>query len=468
MPADEAALTAPSRSGRRLVGRTLDPLSSEAAEFSPLALAHLSASSGGQPVKVVGVSAVGNSSEGVSPAALGGQKPSSAKKREEKTTSGMSGTSGTTGTSGASRTTGSSGTSTSPAALTDAASPNASAASAASAASGQTKNNALTGKNPLTGPALGVAAYRKIQSAAGPVGELGLEREMALLREQVAEQMGELKTLFLDLAHRQSLMEKWRERSDVVALYRRLLSTGLSSQLAREFAEKAAEGESAWGGDLTDHLLKVVKPRLRCLSAETAPPHLLTLTGPSGAGKTTSLARLAAFHQKRGLKVSAITLDTLKLGAAEQLTQYARIMGFGLMACQTKAEFVEACELFRGDDLVLVDTNTRDFTAKAAVDELSAALLEEGAKNILVLPAGLKTEDLEDLHRKLGGPTLFGLILTKIDETGALGNVVSFLAANGPPLAFFSSGPRTPEDFQVAKPEKLLERWLAPTGPPGS
>jgi flagellar biosynthesis protein FlhF len=313
-----------------------------------------------------------------------------------------------------------------------------------------------------TAPAYGAAAYQKVQTATGPTGELGLEREIASLREYVTEQLGELKNLFLDLAHRQSLTEKWRERPDVVGLYRRLLATGLSPQWAREFVEKSAESTDAWGGELTDHLRQTLKPRLRCLSPESALPRLIALTGPTGSGKTTALVRLAAWSQKKGRKVSAITLDTLKLGAVEQLTQYARIMGLGLRVCQNRAEFSEANELFQDSDLVLIDTNTRDFTAKGAADDLSAALLEAGAKRLLVLPAGLKNEDLDDLHRNMAGPTLLGLVLTKLDETLGLGNVLGFLAGHGPPLGFFSVGPRTPEDFMPAEADKLLDYWLSP------
>ncbi|MDR2300557.1 MAG: hypothetical protein LBF38_00690 [Deltaproteobacteria bacterium] len=315
-------------------------------------------------------------------------------------------------------------------------------------------------------PALGAAAYRKVQTAPVVLGDLAsdlsLERQIVSLREYVSEELGELKNLFWDLAHRQSLTEKWRDRPDVVGLYRFLLATGLSPKWAREFAEKSAESKDAWGGDLYEYLRKTIKPRLRCLSPDAPLPRLIALTGPSGSGKTTSLVRLAAWYQKKGRKVSAITLDTLKLGAVEQLERYARIMGLGLKACQNRKEFSEANEIFEDSDLVLVDTNTRDFTAKGAADDLGAALMEAGAKRLLVLPAGLKSEDLESLHKNMAGPTLLGLVLTKLDETETLGNVVGFLAGNGPPLCFFSVGPRTPEDFLPASPDKLLDLWLRP------
>jgi flagellar biosynthesis protein FlhF len=310
---------------------------------------------------------------------------------------------------------------------------------------------------------MGAAAYAKVQAVPAS-GDLG--RELGLLKEMVGERFSELRNLLMDLAHRQSLSEKWRDRPDLVGLYRSLLATGLDPDRSRQFVEKAAEGLEAWGGDLGDHLRSAVRPLLRCLSPETPLPRLVAVVGPSGSGKTTTLVRLAAFCQRRGQRVSAITLDTLKLGAAEQLGQYARIMGLGLKACQNKAQFEEALEIFEASDVVLVDTNPRDFGRSGGHDELTGAVSAAGAKLLLVLPAGLKTADLAWFHERLTGPELLGLVLTKLDESRGLGNVMSFLASGGAPLAFLSTGPRTPEDFQAAKADRLLDYWLgaAPDG----
>ena len=310
---------------------------------------------------------------------------------------------------------------------------------------------------PLTAPAMGAAAYRKVQ-AAPAASDVG--REVVLLKEQVGERFEELKTLLMDLAHRQSLSERWRDRQDLVGLYRRLLGTGLSPQRAREFVEKSADSLEAWGGDLMEHLRRTVRPMIRCLSAETPLPRIVAMAGPSGSGKTTTLVRLAAFCQRRGQKVSAITLDTLKLGAAEQLSQYARIMGLGLKACQNKSQFEEALEIFEASDVIVVDTNSRDLGPAPSAGDTHKALMAAGAKLLLVLPAGLKTGDLQGLHSRLAGPDLLGLVLTKLDESLSLGNVMTFLSGAPAPLAFISSGPRTPEDFQAAKADRLIDYWL--------
>ncbi|MDR3203895.1 MAG: hypothetical protein LBV23_04015 [Deltaproteobacteria bacterium] len=314
---------------------------------------------------------------------------------------------------------------------------------------------------PKLGPARGAAAYQKASQISLTERLTEAAVEFGGVKDYLNFKFEELKTLFLDLAHRQSLSEKWRDRTDLISLYRALLATGLDSSWARDFMEKAAESQKAWGGELFEHLIRTVRPAARCLSLKATIPRLLAVTGPSGVGKTTALVNLAALAKKRGLKVSCVTLDTLKLGAAEQLTQYARIMGLGFKACQSPDEAREAIELFGDSDLVLFDTSSRDFFASSARAEPRACLEEAGAKYLLALPAGAKGADLNEFYHRFKGPLLWALILTKLDETTGFGELIGFLAANGPPLAYFSFGPRTPEDFQPARADRLLELWLA-------
>jgi flagellar biosynthesis GTPase FlhF len=312
-------------------------------------------------------------------------------------------------------------------------------------------------------PQAGVNAYKQAGAPQyGGGSPLGVEREVAELRLEMEDRLLELKTMLLDLAHRQSLTEKWRERGDLVRLYRGLLKTGLSPEHARDFVEMAAESQEAWGGDLLDQLKQTVKPLVKCLSPSRTIPRLISVTGPTGAGKTTTLMRLAGFLKQRGKKTALISMDTVKLGAAEQLTQFARIMGLGLKISQSREEFMEARELFNSADHVLVDTSTRDFLKSSKRKDLTSALTETGAMNLLVLPASIKTEDLEEAFLAASGPFLFGLAVTKLDETRNLGNIFNFIRSHGPVFAYFSNGHKAPEDFFEAQPDRLIDLWLRP------
>jgi flagellar biosynthesis protein FlhF len=306
-------------------------------------------------------------------------------------------------------------------------------------------------------------------SEARGMGAFSVERGISEMRSDLGDRLGELKELLLDLAHRQSLAEKWRDRGELVALYRRLLDTGLAPAYAREFVEAAAESLAAWGGDLGDQLRKTVRPFIRTVPPDRAGARILAFTGPTGGGKTASLMKVAALMKQKGRKCAIISLDTLKLGAAEELLQFARIMGVGLKFCQSRTEFAEARELFEGADRILVDTSTRDFFPGPSGKDLPGALAESGSANLLVLPATHKSQDLAHAWKAAAGPFLMGAVLTKLDETVSLGGVINFARSVGPVFAYFSKGYKSPGDFAPADPEALMDLWLAapPAGGPG-
>jgi flagellar biosynthesis GTPase FlhF len=303
-------------------------------------------------------------------------------------------------------------------------------------------------------------------SEARGLGAFSVEKGISDMRAELGDRLGELKEMLLDLAHRQSLAEKWRDRGDLVALYRRLLDTGLAPPYAREFVEAAAESLSAWGGELGDQLRKTVRPFVRTVPPDRAGTRILAFVGPTGGGKTASLMKTAAFLKQKGRKCAIISLDTLKLGAAEELLQFARIMGLGLKICQSRAEFSEARELFEGADRILVDTSTRDFFPPSGKD-LPGALAESGAANLLVLPATHKSQDLAASWRVAAGPFLMGAVLTKLDETVSLGGVINFARSVGPVFAYFSKGYKSPGDFMAADADALMDLWLSAPPDPG-
>lgn len=313
---------------------------------------------------------------------------------------------------------------------------------------------------PLAGLAMGAAAYRKAERNFNPDGDQLTRKDVETLGLSLGRGLGELKDLILDLAHRQSLSEKWRDRPDLINLYRRLLETGLASQHARALVEGAAESARAWGGEVGEHLRKTMRPKLRIADLSLSPPKCLALVGPSGSGKTTTLVNMAAFYRQRGLKAAAITLDTLKLGAAEQLTQYARILGLGVRVCQNREEFREALEIFEGSDLVLIDTPSRGFQKEEGRRELAAYFDVAEAGTLLVLPATMKEDDLAAALAKGRAFRELGLVVTKFDETESLGSLVGFLITRAPRLAFFALGPKTSEDFVMAAPDRFLDLWL--------
>lgn len=153
---------------------------------------------------------------------------------------------------------------------------------------------------PLAGLAMGAAAYRKAERNFTSDGDQVSRKDIESLGLSLGRGLGELKDLILDLAHRQSLSEKWRDRPDLVNLYRRLLETGLASEHARSLVESSAESARAWGGEVGEHLRKTMRPKLRIADLSLSPPKYLALVGPSGAGKTHYLGQSGRFLPSAG------------------------------------------------------------------------------------------------------------------------------------------------------------------------
>ncbi len=315
---------------------------------------------------------------------------------------------------------------------------------------------------PRAGQAAGAAAYRRaeknISSSSEDIYEL--KQRLETLAADLGGRVDQLKELILDLAHRQSLAEKWRDRSDLVRLYRRLVDSALAPAYCRELVESAADSAQAWGGDLIENLRKTMQSKIRIADLSLSPPKALALVGPSGAGKTANLVNLAAFYRQRGLKAAAISLDTLRLGAAEQLTQYARILGLGVRVCQNHQDFGEALELFNQNDIILIDTPSRGFQREEGRQELTAYLNEASASVLLVLPATMKEADLKLSLSRARLWKEAGLVLSKFDETENLGDLMGFIISQAPRLAFLCLGPKTSEDFVQASADKILDLWL--------
>lgn len=275
--------------------------------------------------------------------------------------------------------------------------------------------------------------------------------------------LAEVKDLLLDLTHRSNLSERMRSRTDMVRLYRELLDAELDPAIARVLVEKmAAEGNG--GGADKKHILKKGLAGLLMadfpvkFQSNRGPSHV-TFVGPSGVGKTTTLAKLAAYWSvKRKKKVALISLDTFRLGAAEQLRTYARIMGLPVRVVQGRDEFFQAIDLFENMDLVLIDTSGRSLLKAETMRELNDMIgdLEE-AIVLLVISAVTKDRDIAAAIQKAEVLAVKSLVVTKIDETQRFGNVINNLIKFKKPVSFLTNGQKVPDDLIPATPSRLAE-----------
>ncbi len=185
---------------------------------------------------------------------------------------------------------------------------------------------------------------------------------------------------------------------------------------------------------------------------------VFTFVGPTGVGKTTTLAKLAAHVRlKRGLRVGLVSLDTYRIGAVDQLRTYASILGVPLVVAQNKAEFGKALASLKNQDVVLVDTIGKNFLGQQEVLELQQTFADtDNVQHFLVLGATAKDEDLKQTVQHFRLLNVQSLIFTKLDETSSHGCVINQLLRFPHAVSYFGTGQRVPEDIELATQKRLL------------
>lgn len=189
--------------------------------------------------------------------------------------------------------------------------------------------------------------------------------------------------------------------------------------------------------------------------------------GPTGVGKTTTIAKLASdFKLDKKLKVAMITSDTYRIAAVEQLRTYANILGVPLQVVYTLEEMNNAIEGFKEYDLILVDTAGRSHKNKEQCEEIrhiikDSTVDENQKKEIyLVLSAATKYRDLlniVEVYEKIGN---YSLVFTKLDETSSLGNILNVRLKTGAPLSYVTYGQVVPDDIRLLDAQTLAKKLL--------
>lgn len=187
----------------------------------------------------------------------------------------------------------------------------------------------------------------------------------------------------------------------------------------------------------------------------------MALIGPTGVGKTTTVAKLAArFALRHGQRqVALITTDSYRIGAHEQLRNYAQIMGIPMQVAGDRDELSSAIKSLYGKRLVLIDTagmSQRDVRLSERLCTLGGG--SPPVKNYLVLSAMAQSAVLNETIRAFQQVKLTGCILTKLDETASLGGALSAIIQHQLPVAYVSDGQRVPEDIHLARAHNLVAR----------
>ncbi|ASF39481.1 flagellar biosynthesis protein FlhF [Halobacillus halophilus] len=184
------------------------------------------------------------------------------------------------------------------------------------------------------------------------------------------------------------------------------------------------------------------------------------LVGPTGVGKTTTAAKLAAeavLNQK--LNVAFITTDTYRIAAIDQLKTYAKILDVPLEVAYNLKDYEKAIEKYKDFDLVLVDTAGRNYLQSSYVEELNQLLkFNDASETFLVLSLTSKYMDMKNIYEKFLHIPISKVIFTKEDETSTYGSAINFLVHHKIGVAYLTNGQNVPDDIEEASPDKMARK----------
>ncbi len=185
----------------------------------------------------------------------------------------------------------------------------------------------------------------------------------------------------------------------------------------------------------------------------------INVVGPTGVGKTTTLAKIAAEcvinHKKT---VAFITTDTYRIAAIDQLKTYAKILNVPMEVCYTIDDFKKAANQFNDYDLVLIDTAGRNFRNKQYVEDLKQVIdFDHDMETYLVLSLTSKQRDMEDIYEQFSIIEIDKFIFTKADETSSYGAMYNLITKYNKGVAYMTNGQNVPDDMIEVKPSTIAK-----------
>lgn len=305
------------------------------------------------------------------------------------------------------------------------------------------------------------------QAAATPDRLARAAEESAVMASELKEIGDEIK-LLRSLLQSQLANFAWSDMEgkapNRIELFKHLLATGLSSTLIRQLIEKLPSqysGETAlrWARSALQH-------NLRCSDADSDIMDrggIFALVGPTGVGKTTTVAKLAArATMKFGPQhVALITTDSYRIGAQDQLRIYGKILGVPVFSIQNEGDLQLTLADLASRHIIFVDTvgmGQRDARVAAQIGMFDA--IDRQVDRILVMAANADGHTLEDVVRNYQGHGLAGCILSKIDESVSLGASLDIVIRNRLKVCYVTNGQRVPEDLHIAHGHFLVDRAL--------
>ncbi|MRR34201.1 flagellar biosynthesis protein FlhF [bacterium] len=246
-----------------------------------------------------------------------------------------------------------------------------------------------------------------------------------------------------------------------------LHEAGLGEAAIRVLMEKAMSSDNRIDReeDLMERFKEALETAVKCsgpIRLKKNGTKIVALVGPTGVGKTTTIAKLAALYTMgRKAKVALVTIDTFRVGAVEQLKTYSRIMGVPLEVASTAKELEKALSNHQDKDLILIDTVGRSPRDQEMLEGLRTMLDSSfSIETHLCVAATTRERELRAIVKSFGVMQITRLLVTKLDESSSFGTIVNLQIDKKLPLSYLTRGQRVPEDIEPASGKKVAELIL--------
>ena len=303
----------------------------------------------------------------------------------------------------------------------------------------------------------------KKEAPKGETVDTSSRQEDAEKIERLEAELAEMKTLLANFMRKES-------KDATVSLQEAMENHDVAKEILDAMAATSGAGETmadAASQEAKATLVSFLRKKLKYvdgieLAEDQRHTKIVALIGPTGVGKTTTLAKIAAgVALNKGADTALITADTYRVSAVEQLKTYSDILKLPLDIVYNYEELRKSIRKYEDKKLILIDTAGRSQHNNAHLEELKTLLKANSRiEKHLVLSATTKEKDAREIIEKFSFCNPKRIIFTKVDETSSLGIILNLLYEKDMALSYLANGQGVPEDITVASPEALADLFL--------
>ncbi|ADI01753.1 MAG TPA: flagellar biosynthesis protein FlhF [Syntrophothermus lipocalidus] len=299
---------------------------------------------------------------------------------------------------------------------------------------------------------------------------VAVNKELPEKADELLEELREMKQMMADLNHKLEEKDKLKGMPrSVQSLYKALVNNQVNEKLAFRIAQSVKQRIETEEGHHDEDMMGVCTEVLGSMFKKPKPiefnrgrPRVVAMIGPTGVGKTTTIAKLAAnFALLERKRVGLVTIDTYRIAAVEQLKTYAEIIGVPLEVVFHPEGLETALAKHKDKDVIFIDTAGRSPRNEPHINELAEFLrVAEPDEILLVLSTNTPTLDLLEIYQRFNVVRIDKLVFTKVDECERFGQILNVAYKTKTGLAYITNGQNVPDDIMVPDPSYLAKMIL--------